>query len=152
MEVQEVRSIFCRLVEVESGTYIDGELRGLKRLVVVWHLAHCVACRSDIVALSSLSTLLQSTPVEAHTPPWVFLNRLKGNIAWERVRGRRKVLVSPKLRLYRQELSPLVSLICSLPCLAAAFSSSGIVLALAAAGLAGASVIEYTQLNLQGVL
>ena len=146
-----MRSIFCRLVAGEFGTYIDGELRGLKRLVVVWHLAHCEACRSETVALASLRTLLQSTPAEPHTPPWVFLNRLKGNIAWERVRGRRKVLVS-KQRLYRQELSPLVSLICSLPCLAAAFSSSGVVLALAGVGLAGAAIIEYTQLNLQGVL
>jgi hypothetical protein len=59
------------------GTYLDGELRGLRLHQVEEHLSRCKACRKELEELRSLSTLLQETvPAEAFTPTERFVSNL----------------------------------------------------------------------------
>ena len=56
------------------GTYLDGELRGLRLRWVEGHLQECAVCGSELEALAQLRTLLQESPaIEASTPPEQFV-------------------------------------------------------------------------------
>ena len=56
------------------GTYLDGELRGLRLRWVEGHLQECAVCQSELEALAQLRTLLRESPaMEASTPPERFV-------------------------------------------------------------------------------
>jgi predicted anti-sigma-YlaC factor YlaD len=56
------------------GTYLDGELRGLRLRWVEAHLKECAECRSELDTLAQLRSLLQESPaVQASTPPERFV-------------------------------------------------------------------------------
>ena len=63
------------------GTYVDGELHGLRLRQVEDHLTRCAACRKELAELRGLSTLLQdSLPAEAFTPTDRFVANLALNL------------------------------------------------------------------------
>jgi predicted anti-sigma-YlaC factor YlaD len=56
------------------GSYLDGELRGLRLRWVESHLTECAVCRSELEELAQLRALLQESPaMEASTPPERFV-------------------------------------------------------------------------------
>jgi predicted anti-sigma-YlaC factor YlaD len=58
------------------SAYLDAELRGSRLHDVQTHLAECQACRSELQALESLSSLLQEVPVPEFTLPERFAARV----------------------------------------------------------------------------
>jgi hypothetical protein len=73
------------------GTYLDGELHGLRLRQVEDHLEKCAACRKELAELRDLSTLLQETiPTEAFTSTDRFVANLMLNLP------RRPETVSPR--------------------------------------------------------
>lgn len=49
--------------------YHDGELSASRARQVETHLNGCPSCRAELAALDELSSLLQTDPAPAHTPP-----------------------------------------------------------------------------------
>ena len=71
--------MFCRFAENNMSALLDGELKGIKKAVVLAHLHSCAACRSKYSYLESISAA-SSLPL-SDLPSQGFEDRVMAKIA-----------------------------------------------------------------------
>lgn len=76
----------CRTIQRKLPGYLDGALPSAEQARLAQHLAHCVACRSELEATSRVSALLART--ECAQPPAGLALRIRVAVAQERMRER----------------------------------------------------------------
>lgn len=131
-----MRELVCNWVEKRLSSYLDGELNRLARAFVRRHLSVCASCRDELTGLQILRLRVQSALHLKNLHPYLFLHRVKGDIASIQ-------FSKPPTHKAYNEWRPVVSLILSLPCLAFVFApSSPTVLIVAALGLTGATLVD----------